>query len=199
MGFALRQVDSVFPLRGDGVDRIGDLQTTTAAVPRCGPRASPVWFLRVRGTQLMMVIIAAVAFFSAPLSGQHSAGGSALVVIPRVSELEITPASAVQTRSLEDGVVEEEGALLVRVRANHEWRVQVGTSSAGDSASGVWWRATLVSEGITGEYRALSPGEEAVVASGARGEVLIRVDYRWKAPEDATAGGVPLTYTLASL
>lgn len=166
----------------------------------------------LRGTQVAMILIAAAALLSAPLSGQYSATGSAMVVVPPVAQLDLESADPIQVRGLGDGTVEAEGSVVVRVRANHAWRVLVAAprvpaearAEGGPSggAGTIAWRATLLDGGTGGEYQSLfqslSPGVSAVAAGGSRGVAVIRIDYRWTAPSEEAAYGVPLTYTLAS-
>lgn len=148
------------------------------------------------GARIMIGIAAAAALFSAPLAGQGSAEGAAFVVVPAVAELELQSASAIETRGTAGGTISAEGSLLVRVRANHDWRVLVEGQSEGVD---VWWRATVVEEATPGDFRPLPPGGTAVAAEGGRGQVVIRIDYRWTSAPAQRYDAAPLMYTLASL
>jgi hypothetical protein len=150
-----------------------------------------------------MILIAAAAFLSAPLAAQYSAGGMVTIVVPSVAGLALQDATPIATHSVGGGMVEASGSLVVRVRANHGWRVFIAGSEslvgAGpDGGAELEWRAVVLADEVAGQYTSLSPGATAVVATGGRGEQLIRIDYRWRTRADRPVDAIPLTYTLAS-
>jgi hypothetical protein len=160
---------------------------------------------KIEGTRLTMVAVAAAVLFSAPLAGQGSADGTALVVVPAVAAVELQSASPIETRRAAGGMVSAEGSLLVRVRANHEWRLLVEAdqgvataTTAQPAGVDIWWRATVVEEAAAGDFQPLPVGEIAVAAEGGRGRVLIQIDYRWTGEPTARYDAAPIMYTVAS-
>lgn len=119
---------------------------------------------------------------ASPVVAQTLANGSVLVRVPPVAQLEV--------ESVADGVFE------IRVRANHGWQVVLGATAESVGTGDLWVR-TAGLDG-TSEERRIEPGQSLAVASGARGEAVIRLDYWWEGGSTEESSAVPFTYTLAS-
>jgi len=130
---------------------------------------------------------------ASPAVAQAVASGSVLVRVPPVAQMEVEPVVS----SVAQGVSgsEADGAFEIRVRANHGWQV-VLAATAESSGTGELWVRTAGADGSS-EVRRMEPGQSLAVASGARGEAVIRLDYWWEGGTEAS-GAVPFTYTLAS-
>jgi hypothetical protein len=152
----------------------------------------------MRGWTVVMALLLSLSA-AADAAGQRVAVGTAHLSVSSVMTLDVVPGGG--SARVTGSYVELEGAVLLRVRSNGPWRLDVDAALAAlpaGEANGLAWRATVVEgEGETVADYQVVKGTSVVVASGARrGEVLVRIDYRWLAATDPPANG--LIYTLAA-
>jgi len=145
----------------------------------------------------LTVVLAGLAVCAAEEAvAQDQVAGRAHFTVGSVLMLDRLPSTSSQEQV--GAWQEEEGAVLLRVRSNGPWRLEglsLGTAADGQE---LWWRARVEagSAEVAAEYVEVGTGS-VVASSRAGGEVVVRIDYRWRTGEPGP--DTDLTYTLASL
>jgi len=139
-------------------------------------------------------------------SAQGVAGVSANVSVPEVMQLRVERGAG---DVVTEGVYREStGAVLLRVKANRDWRLVLTTAApervasnggVGEASAPVWYRTEVVSGSGTGtgSFLEATPAGSVVAAGGRGNEIVIRLDYRWLEGAGDDAPATSLTYTLA--
>lgn len=143
----------------------------------------------------------AMVLGASPVVAQTAASGSVVVRVPPVAHMEVEAVAASPSEGVFESVAD--GAFQIRVRANHGWQVVLaataGSAGEGEESTGAGelWVRTDGADGSS-ELRRIEPGQSLAVASGARGEAVIRLEYWWEGGSPEASAAVPFTYTLAS-